>query len=439
MHGSAATAISNRNTSWGMVECMHCVANAAHPQCTRSAHPVHRLSQRGRPPKQTSAQPPSLPRLPRGQTAPPHIPSAHQFFAPKMEDAALRVTRVELPNALVLEQVEQSCRTDDDQYSCDGRVWECGVIVSYCLRPAGPSLLPLGDAAAAPVGGRVVLDLGTGTGVCGLAIAKAYCPGPVARVLLTDMAPALANAARSVARNFPDGAPDVVRLRAMDWADPQSFGPVVEEVRAVPHLSVVASDLVYSRAEVGPLLRVVAALVRGRTRPPEGAGPGGGGGGGAPGGGGGSTEFLFCLQLRRAVANRVAMAEFVVGLLEAVAGAAAAPDAAAAPGPGAGGRFGARGGGLFSAFDAAPEDFAREGLVRGTLRELPGPLPTPPGAAEGPATGEAPFVWTCGGWTVTELRWRALLQEALPAAVEKKAGEAVFLLRLHRAAPAAVA
>ena len=86
---------------------------------------------------------------------------------PRMTDSL--VQRVELPNEIALEQVEQYFTSDE--YSCDARVWECGVVLSYCLKPSGRSLLPLGQGSSPSVK-RTVLDLGTGTGICGLAIAK---------------------------------------------------------------------------------------------------------------------------------------------------------------------------------------------------------------------------------------------------------------------------
>ena len=72
--------------------------------------------------------------------------------------------------------------------------------------------------------------------------------------------------AGSVARNFPEGAPDWVQMRTLDWMDRRSFSPVVDELSSLTHLTVVASDCVYAKHEVGPLLDVIAALVRGRSQ-----------------------------------------------------------------------------------------------------------------------------------------------------------------------------
>eukprot|EP00747_Dinoflagellata_sp_TGD_P194374 gnl/TRDRNA2_/TRDRNA2_61712_c0_seq2.p1 gnl/TRDRNA2_/TRDRNA2_61712_c0~~gnl/TRDRNA2_/TRDRNA2_61712_c0_seq2.p1 ORF type:complete len:438 (+),score=59.92 gnl/TRDRNA2_/TRDRNA2_61712_c0_seq2:21-1334(+) len=59
-----------------------------------------------------------------------------------------------------------------------------------------------------------VLELGAGSGLVGLVVAKRW---PSASLLLTDREPALPFLAKNVAANFEEGIPDRVRMHALPW------------------------------------------------------------------------------------------------------------------------------------------------------------------------------------------------------------------------------
>lgn len=128
--------------------------------------------------------------------------------------------------------------------------------------------------------GKTVLELGSGTGLVGLAAAK-ILPGPPS-VTLTDYLPEItANLRRNVETNVRGAAAATttgrgsVRVAMLDWTEPAE-SPVDGERFDL----VLASDFLYHPAHA-PL--VVAMLTR-FSRPPAG-GDGGEGGGGGGGGG----------------------------------------------------------------------------------------------------------------------------------------------------------
>ena len=109
-----------------------------------------------------------------------------------------------------------------------------------------PSALVLADVVAGlPVRGTSVLELG-----CGLALPSLVAALRGGRVLATDWSPdAVALAARNGERN---GAHVATAVRS--WRDPEGF-------RDGPWDLVLASDVLYERRDVAPLLEVLPRLV----------------------------------------------------------------------------------------------------------------------------------------------------------------------------------
>ncbi|KAJ4457491.1 putative protein N-lysine methyltransferase METTL21D [Paratrimastix pyriformis] len=122
-------------------------------------------------------------------------------------------------------------------------------------------LPPYGPAAATLLAGRHILELGAGTGLLGVALAKHG-----ARVVITDLPKTLPVLERNIAMNgiaYPGPeraeAPDCpgwARAMAIDWFAP----PALEAVSARPLDLIIASDCIYDLALHGPLIDTLVAL-----------------------------------------------------------------------------------------------------------------------------------------------------------------------------------
>ena len=171
------------------------------------------------------------------------------------------------PPALVLEQ-DQSLHN-----SCGGIVWESAFCLAQYLRRGGAG------AAASRLRGKRVLELGAGCGLAGLAAASAGA----ASVLLTDHPDALPLLRRNVERNatsagdgdgdVPRGRPgdddaslepsetrirrpgDACAVAPLDWTDASHLAAVEA---SGPFDVILAADVVFSVALVGPLLKCIA-------------------------------------------------------------------------------------------------------------------------------------------------------------------------------------
>lgn len=131
-----------------------------------------------------------------------------------------------------------------------GSVWDAGLALSEFVL----------SAAAREFAGRRCLELGTGTGLTGVALARAGA----AHVLCTDGdLEALANSERNLRLNGV--APAAVTLRRLRWDDGAAgLGP-----EAFPVDVVVGGDLMYDPTNIPPLLALVKELLTGAGgRPP---------------------------------------------------------------------------------------------------------------------------------------------------------------------------
>ncbi|OEL12898.1 hypothetical protein BAE44_0026085 [Dichanthelium oligosanthes] len=127
--------------------------------------------------------------------------------------------------------------------------------------PASPHLLP-----RAPAPGTLplnVLELGSGTGAAGLALAAAL----PARAVLSDLPDALPNLRHNAELNAPllacaGGAASVVPL---PWGDATAMEEVAAAQAEAPFDLVVASDVVYYEALVDPLIKTLRFFVKGEV------------------------------------------------------------------------------------------------------------------------------------------------------------------------------
>ena len=205
------------------------------------------------------------------------------------------------------------------EYSSDSRVWEGGAVLARCLRVHAMSSRPyeslLSDDLVIPDsrmvldtshfsagGGTVVIDLGSGTGVVGLAVARM---GLAKHIFLTDMqavVPLLIKNAElnadslftvfghgdelAIARDMQKDAAVSVHAQALDWRKTgdgcahrfaisralsrfnAQFTAMANGVscegkgkRPFERVTVFASDCVYSPAEIDPFIGVLKSLV----------------------------------------------------------------------------------------------------------------------------------------------------------------------------------
>ncbi|XP_075912575.1 protein-lysine methyltransferase METTL21C-like [Petromyzon marinus] len=162
-------------------------------------------------------------------------------------------------------------------------VWESGVRLARFLEA---------NQQRYPMAGRSVLELGAGTGLVSI-----VCSLLGADVTATDLKEVLGSLSTNIANNTRsgDGRP---RVRELTW------GLGLSAFDGTAYDYVVASDLVYREASLGPLALTLRHFLEG-ARGGGGGGAGGGGAGGGAGGGGagggagarGATAF-FALKLR---------------------------------------------------------------------------------------------------------------------------------------------
>jgi hypothetical protein len=161
-----------------------------------------------------------------------------------------------------------SCRSD--RVAQTGRVlWPASVLLLHALRT---SLGVSSPSLAAPwVGGRC-LELGSGTGAVGLALA-AWGAEEVILSDLPHMLPTLrANIDAAVGALAGQSAPGMVApaVAALDWKNASELNATGElfdtgSRSGAPWALVVASDVIYAKAAVAPLLRtLVSACAAGR-------------------------------------------------------------------------------------------------------------------------------------------------------------------------------
>lgn len=127
--------------------------------------------------------------------------------------------------------------------------------------PASPHLLPRPPAPGSPP--LSVLELGSGTGAAGLALAAAL----PARAVLSDLPDALLNLRHNADLNAPllasaGGAASVVPL---PWGDAAAMQDVAVAQAEAPFDLVVASDVVYYEALVDPLIETLRFFIKGEV------------------------------------------------------------------------------------------------------------------------------------------------------------------------------
>lgn len=122
--------------------------------------------------------------------------------------------------------------------------WQAaGALAEWCL--ANPSKIK----------GRSVLELGSGTGLTGLVVAKACAP---ARVVLTDgNEKVLALLRENVAENCNNG--ELVSVVALDWEEVDTS---LSEWKDLQPEVVIAADVVYDGTLFGPLCSAIEAVFR---------------------------------------------------------------------------------------------------------------------------------------------------------------------------------
>lgn len=142
------------------------------------------------------------------------------------------------------------CHLAGSEQGPGGAVWAAGAVLVKYITAHGPPL-PNGERASTWNGARV-LELGSGTGVAGLAAA---CAG--AEVLLTDREQLLPLLDLNKGLNSDSVAAAAGRVDcgAFDWSAPPS------EITCQNWDLVLAADLVYSFSAVAPFVTAISALL----------------------------------------------------------------------------------------------------------------------------------------------------------------------------------
>ncbi|XBJ00382.1 protein N-lysine methyltransferase METTL21A-like [Triticum dicoccoides] len=124
--------------------------------------------------------------------------------------------------------------------------------------PASPHLLPRPPTAHCPLS---IMELGSGTGAAGLALAAAL----PAHTVLSDLPAALPNLRHNASLNAPllDSRGGSVSVVPLPWGDAAAMGAVVAPAPASRFDLVVASDVVYYEELVDPLIETLRFFVKG--------------------------------------------------------------------------------------------------------------------------------------------------------------------------------
>jgi predicted nicotinamide N-methyase len=126
--------------------------------------------------------------------------------------------------------------------------------------PASPHLLPRSPSPHCPLS---ILELGSGTGAAGLALAAAL----PAHTVLSDLPAALPNLLHNASLNAPllDSRGGSISVIPLPWGDAAAMEAVVAPAPASRFDLVVASDVVYYETLVDPLLETLRFFVKGEV------------------------------------------------------------------------------------------------------------------------------------------------------------------------------
>ncbi|CAM0906360.1 unnamed protein product [Alopecurus aequalis] len=126
--------------------------------------------------------------------------------------------------------------------------------------PASPHLLPRPPTSHCPLS---ILELGSGTGAAGLALAAAL----PAHTVLSDLSAALSNLLHNASLNKPllDSRGGSVSVVSLPWGDAAAMEAVVAPAPASRFDLVVASDVVYYETLVDPLIETLRFFVKGEV------------------------------------------------------------------------------------------------------------------------------------------------------------------------------
>lgn len=160
-------------------------------------------------------------------------------------DAYIRSVEIDYDDESCLD-IEQLCECDTG-----GVVWDAALVLISYMRT-------LALKQDCEVAYDHVLDLGSGTGVVGLAL---YKLGLVQSVMLTDMNCQLDLIRRNIRRNFPDNV-DKIQVARLCWDDEEDIAAALEASRIAPLSLITVSDCVYGDKSSSPLACLLLKLLR---------------------------------------------------------------------------------------------------------------------------------------------------------------------------------
>ena len=153
----------------------------------------------------------------------------------------------------------QQGRDEGVRHGVSTVIWECGIVLAKLIDRAAAGVLPtdspLHTHGVLPLHGRRAIELGSGTGVLGVAVAALG-----SRVLLTDVPDALDILRRNAQLNEEaiTTAGGAVSVHALTWEEPDQLPDGAAECELV-----LAADLLYQRdgLQLGPLCEVLRRLM----------------------------------------------------------------------------------------------------------------------------------------------------------------------------------
>ena len=153
---------------------------------------------------------------------------------------------------LVLDSAWGACDGDDDEGGggCGHATGQTGRVVW----PAAVLLLCTLQSHQQGWAGQHALELGSGTGIIGLALLK----WGAASVVLTDLPHMLPTINANIAANPTSTAAGTIAARVLDWRSPPSDSAGWGS--AEPFTRIVAADVIYAKDSVAPFLRTLAAV-----------------------------------------------------------------------------------------------------------------------------------------------------------------------------------
>jgi len=186
--------------------------------------------------------------------------------------------------AVAVDDGGQDAEQDIDTYGIAGRTWEAAYVLrQYLSSRDAQAFEPSNPLLRASSGPRTIIELGSGTGYAGLALARAPVLLRSDVLVLTDLPEVCPLLGRNLMNARQQSrAPQMpakgkialplqadVRVMSLPWGDLEAAHDAKRGLQGRHLTHIVASDLVYFPFLYAPLLRTLIALTSGAVAPIE--------------------------------------------------------------------------------------------------------------------------------------------------------------------------